>query len=82
MKIRADKGSKEYKIENVNECEYMDEMKKYYFERPYNDGRSCNGFRNKYNGKLSAICSKCCLCRSYFKESRQMNAERARTEAD
>lgn len=62
--IRSDKGNRQYIVKDVNDCEYKDEAKRYFSKQPLSDERYCSGFRNKYSGKTSVICSQC----DFYKE--------------
>ena len=62
--ILSAKGSKQYIVKKPNNCEYKDEMQRYFSKQPLSDGHYCSGFRNKYSGKASVICSQC----EFYKE--------------
>lgn len=53
----------EYKTpDNSNElhkCEYIEAMRKVYFEPPKQNNSICTGYKNKYTGTASKVCKRC-----------------------
>lgn len=50
------------KPNNANElgrCEYIEEMRKVYFQPPKQSKNSCEGYRNQYTHNASTVCSDC-----------------------
>lgn len=65
--IKSDKGSRRYIVNDADNCEYKDEMKKYHLLPSVSNGYRCTGFKNKYNGKTSTICIQC----AFYMEDRK-----------
>lgn len=51
--------SMRYKTDNMEKCEYIDSMRKVYFDKPKQHNDKCEGYRNKYNNRLSQVCENC-----------------------
>lgn len=47
-----------YKTDNMKKCEYIEAMKKTYFEAPVQNEK-CEGFKNRYTGDVSLVCAIC-----------------------
>lgn len=48
-----------YDTTRMETCEYIEAMKKSYFKPPKQENGLCQGFKNRYSGVLSTVCSHC-----------------------
>ena len=56
--LQAIRSSLEYDTSDMKKCEYIEAMRKVYFEPP-EQKEKCKGYRNKYTGQISLICAGC-----------------------
>lgn len=47
------------KIGELGKCEYIEELRKSYFEPPKQTDTSCEGYRNQYTKQPSNVCADC-----------------------
>lgn len=47
------------KARELNKCEYIEEMRKAYFQPPKQTEKVCEGYKNPYTGAASHVCSTC-----------------------
>ena len=47
------------KIGELGKCEYIEELRKAYFEPPKQTETICEGYRNQYTGQPSNVCANC-----------------------
>ena len=52
-------GKTVYRTEDMERCEYAEAMRRAYFGPPERAGGKCAGFRNRYTGRMSRVCSAC-----------------------
>lgn len=50
---------KEFDTSDMENCEFIEEMKKSYLKPPNQLNGKCEGYRNPYTGNLSIICNNC-----------------------
>lgn len=48
-----------YNISSIEKCEYIQQMKKVYFNTPKVINKKCEGYKNRYTGGVSTICNQC-----------------------
>lgn len=52
----------EYNTSDMENCEFIEEMKRSYLKPPTQLNGKCEGYRNPYTGNLSIICNNCNNC--------------------